>query len=411
MTDLRSHYQLLLGLDSTWQVDDVHLSVENQKVEISVSHTKSAYICPECGTTAVLHDHAPERRWRHLDTMQFETQIVAKVPRCRCQKCGVKTLLAPWASGKHARFTLLFEVFAIEVLQHSSTIKDACALLRIDWHTADQIMCRAVERGLMRRDEEVVPYIGIDEKSYLRHHNYVTMMSDLLEGRVLDVVEDRTIESTETLINTLSDSQKHGIEAVAMDFWKGFITATENQLPEAVIVHDKFHISKYLNDAVDQVRRWENKKLLKDKNNELVGSKYYWLQSTKTMTESRLLRFQELLQSNLKTGEAWALKNLFQEFWTFSDASSAIEFFDAWRISVNEAELRPLQKVGKLLLRHIERIVNYFIYPITNGVAEGLNSKVQVVKAAARGFRSFNSYRRRILFFCGKLSMKPEISH
>lgn len=127
-----------------------------------------------------LHDYDQERRWRHLDTMQFETQILARVPRCTCENCGVKTINVPWTSEKHACFTLLFEAFAIDVLQNCSSIKDACTLLRINWHTADQIMKRAVERGLSRRNSEAVPYIGIDEKSYLRHHNYITVMSDLL---------------------------------------------------------------------------------------------------------------------------------------------------------------------------------------------------------------------------------------
>lgn len=411
MIDLRSHYQLLLGLDSSWQVDDVQLSVENNKVEIAVSYASSNYLCPKCGAVSKLHDHAQERYWRHLDTMQFETQIRARIPRCSCNNCGVKTIDVPWTAGKHVRFTLLFEAFAIDVLQHCSSVTDACHLLRIDWHTADQIMKRAVQRGLSRRDSEAVPYIGIDEKSYLRHHNYVSVMSDLLEGRVLDVVENRTKESTEELINTLSTTQKEGVEAVAMDFWQGFISATENLLPEAVIVHDKFHISKYLNEAVDTVRKQENKELLKANNKTLIGSKYYWLQNVENMKSSRLKQFHNLLRSNLKTGVAWSLKNLFHEFWTFTDICSAREFFNAWVMSVNDTKLKPLQKVAMLLSRHLDKILTYFIYPISNGVAEGLNSKIQIVKAAARGFRSFQSYRTRILFFCGKLCMKPRFSH
>lgn len=177
----------------------------------------------------------------------------------------------------------------------------------------------------------------------------------------------------------MSSTPKEGVEAVAMDFWRAFTSATEEQLPEAVIVHDKFHISKYLNEAVDKVRKQQNKELLKAKDKTLIGSKHYWLQNVENMSSSRLKQFHVLLRSNLKTGVAWSLKNLFHEFWTFSDMVSASEFFHAWKQSVHETRLKPLQKVAGLLKRHLDNILNYFIYPITNGVAEGLNSKIQII--------------------------------
>ncbi len=409
MLNLNSHYHLLLGLTSSWQVDDVQLSVKANRVEIQVSYKDDFFSCPECGESSTHYDNAPTRSWRHLDTMQFETVITASVPRCNCKKCGVKTIHAPWASG-HSRFTLLFECFAIDVLQNCSTISSACTLLGINWHTADMILKRAVDRGLTRRSAEAIPYIGIDEKSFGRGHNYVTVLTDLIEGRVLEVVEDRTNESTKSLLTSLSQKQQKGVEAVAMDFWKAFISQTELLFPEAVIVHDKFHISKYLNEAVDKVRKWENRLLRKEGDDRLVGTKFHWLQNIENMTDKRKEQFLNLLSVSLKTGEAWALKNTFQEFWSCTSTVEARAFFNYWKVAVEEVKVLPLTKVANMLERHLERILTYFIYPITNGVSEGLNSKIQIAKAAARGFRSFHSYRRRILFFCGKLSMKPEMA-
>ena len=102
---------------------------------------------PYCGQACPQADLAPERTWRHLDTMQFTTELRARVPRSHCSKCGIKTISVPWA-GKHSRFTLLFEAFAIEVLQACSNVKRAAQLLRLSWETAHMIMARAVERGL-----------------------------------------------------------------------------------------------------------------------------------------------------------------------------------------------------------------------------------------------------------------------
>ena len=410
MENLNSHYQILLGLTHSWRVDDVKLSVESRRVEISISYAETIYHCPECGESCSLHDYAPSRSWRHLDTMQFETILTASVPRCRCKKCGVKTVGKPWTTG-HTRFTLLFEAFAIEVLKQCSSISSACALLRINWHTANQILQRAVARGMVRRKEDIIPFIGIDEKSFGKGHDYIVTINDLQEGRVIEVVKDRTIKATTELFSTLNKTQREGIEAVAMDFWPAFISTVTEQVPEAQIVHDKFHISKYLNDAVDKVRRWENRVLFKQDDKRLVGSKFHWLQNIENMSETRKNEFEKLLEQNLKTAKAWGMKNLFREFWNFNDKEEALQFFEAWSLSVEELNAPPLSKVAKMLKRHMGRILNYFENPISNGVSEGLNSKIQFLKSAARGFHSFESYRARILFYCGKLDMKPTIIH
>ncbi len=93
---------------------------------------------------------ACERRWRHLDTMQFKTMIRARRPRADCPEHGVKTLRVRWAAP-NGRFPTLLERFAMEVLMASGTISQACELLGISWETAQQRMKRAVDRGMERR--------------------------------------------------------------------------------------------------------------------------------------------------------------------------------------------------------------------------------------------------------------------
>ena len=213
MENISSHYQLLLGLTSSWLVDDVQLSVENQKVEILISYSDSHLYCPECGEEGSLHDHAPSRSWRHLDTMHFETIITSSVPRCRCNKCGIKTIDKPWTTG-HTRFTLLFEAFAVEVLKQCSSISSACNLLRIHWHTANEIMQRAVARGMAHREDVAIPYVGIDEKSFGKGQSYIVALHDLLAGRVIEVKEDRTIKATIKLMSSLSKEQKKEFQII-----------------------------------------------------------------------------------------------------------------------------------------------------------------------------------------------------
>ena len=128
-SELQKHYALLLGIGSPWEVKGVDLKLEEKKVEIELGwQWGAAAKCPECGRECSIHDCAPERIWRHLDTMQFTTLIWARAPRSNCPEHGVKTMPVPWAAP-HGRFTLLFDSFAVEVLLASASVSQACALL------------------------------------------------------------------------------------------------------------------------------------------------------------------------------------------------------------------------------------------------------------------------------------------
>lgn len=232
MNNLHEHYRLLLGLDDAWQVDSVDLHVAEQRVEIRLEHRGGSLECPDCGQACTQADLAPERTWRHLDTMRFTTELRARVPRCQCPKCGVKTTNVPWA-GKHSRFTLLFEAFAIEILQACSNVKRAAELLRLNWETAHAIMARAVERGLAKRSVESVKRVGMDEKAFKKGHSYVSIMSDIDGRRVLDVTPERTQAAAEKLWETLPQSQREQVEAVAIDMWPAYINAASNKAPQA----------------------------------------------------------------------------------------------------------------------------------------------------------------------------------
>lgn len=134
--ELQKHYALLLGIGSPWEVQAVDLKLAEKQVAIELGwQWGSAAKCPECGRECSIHDCAPERTWRHLDTMQFETLIRARTPRAECPEHGVKTMTVPWAAPQ-GRFTLAFEGFAIAVLLASASVKQACALLGIGWESA-----------------------------------------------------------------------------------------------------------------------------------------------------------------------------------------------------------------------------------------------------------------------------------
>lgn len=411
MSKLTDHYRQLLGLDTSWEVSEVSLSMEEKRVEISLVHRGGRVSCPDCGTECVIADHAPERSWRHLDTMQFETVLRARTPRAKCKTCGVKTTTVPW-SGKHSRFTLMFEAFAIEVLQACGNVKNAAGLLGLDWNSVHRIMERAVERGLACRELDSLQYAGLDEKSFRRGHSYVSILTDLTGARVLEVVEDRTEAAADQLWESLTDEQKEGIEAVAVDMWPAFANSIETNTPQAEIVHDRFHISKHLNEAVDKVRRQEHKSLKSEGDQTLTGTKQLWLFNPENMSENRWIEFDTLKDQELKTSRAWAIKEQFRWFWEYRYAGNARKFFDRWYGWATRSRLKPISEVAKMLKRHLDNTLTYFRHGITNAMSEGFNSRIQAIKSQARGFRAFKNYRTRILFYCGKLKLLPtKIGH
>lgn len=411
MSKLTEHYRLLLGLDTAWEVSDVSLSFEEKRVDILVTHVGGRVTCPECGGQCSIADHAPERTWRHLDTMQFETRLRARVPRANCRACGVKTTAVPWA-GKHSRFTLLFEALAIEVIQACGNVKAAAGLLRLDWDSVHRIMERAVERGLARRDLESVPHVGIDEKNFGRGQSYISLLTDLTESRVLEVVEGRTEEAADQLWKAIPQEQRAEVEAVAMDMWPAYINSAKTNAEQAEIVHDRFHISKHLNEAVDKVRRQEHKALKQTGDERLKGSKQLWLFNAENLSEDRWIEFEALKDQELKTSRAWAIKEQFRWFWEYRYAGNARKFFARWYGWAARSRLGPIRDVAKTLQRHLDNILSYFRHRITNAATEGFNSRIQSIKSQARGFRAFRNYRTRILFYCGKLHLLPtEIAH
>ena len=405
--EIEEHYSQLLGIHSPWSISQVDLKMHEQRVDIEIEYADDVGPCPECGAMCPKHDDRKRRSWRHLDTMQFETYLHCTVPRVRCKEHGAKSVAVPWA-GKNSGFTLLFEGFAIRVLQAARSIEEARKLLGLSWHQTEAIKKRAVQRGLARREAVIIPHLGIDEKQFRNGHRYISSLVDLQGGRVLDVVEERTEEACKALLEqSLNEDQRQGVTAVALDMWKAFANAVGETLPQADIVHDRFHISQHLNEAVDKVRRQENKMLIKQGDHRLVGTKFSWLVNEERISEEFAAQFEGLKCSDLKVSRAWAIKELFRSFWSYTYAGWAKHHFKKWYAWAIRSRLEPIKEKARMIKKHLPNILTYFKHRISNAVAEGLNSKIQTIKANARGYRSFEGFRNSILFYCGGLDMQP----
>ncbi|MFA6959494.1 MAG: ISL3 family transposase [Opitutaceae bacterium] len=294
----------------------------------------------------------------------------------------------PWAEPG-SRFTLHFEAFAVAVIAACHSLTQAAELLCLHWESVQRIIDQAVRRGLARRTTEGVTRVGLDEKSFLRGQSYVSLMTDLTGRRVLDVVAGRDTDTVVKLWSALPEQQRGQVEAAAMDMGAPFIIGTRLAAPNADIVHDRFHVSKPLNEAVDQTRREESAKLASAGDDTLKRTRFLWLHGT--VPDERKEVFEALLETNLRTARAWTYKEQIVEFWNQPDAEAGNAFFLQWYRCVMRSRLPKLKRVAKTLKAHLGGLLTYFKHRITNALTEGFNSKIQALKADAYGFRRFKT--------------------
>jgi transposase len=344
----RQLYAEILGIQAPWFVDRVELKLSDGEVHVQLEHREvEQWPCPECGEACRQYDHQPERQWRHLDTCQYRTILHARPPRGECRQHGVRVVQLPWAEPG-GRFTALFERLAIDWLAAASQ-KAVGERLGPSWDEIHGIMERAVERGLERRQAEKLPALGVDEKAFRKGQKYFTLVNDLERRRVLYVAEDRAQTSLDGFWETLTKEQVASIE------------------------------------AVDRVRRRENKTLRAAGDDRLTGTRYDWLRHPASMEPKDRQEFAALRNSNLKTARAWALKEAAMALYGYVYERPARKHFRWWHGWAVRSRLQTMIETARMLKRRLENILTYLRHRITNAASESINSKIQWVKSLLSG--------------------------
>lgn len=401
-TDL---YARILNLQAPWAVEDVELDRSGGEVRVHVARDEAApLVCPECGQPVPGYD-TRHRQWRHLDTCQLRTLLVADVPRVNCPTHGVRQIDVPWAE-EGSGFTALFEALIIDWLQEAS-IQAVAKQLGLSWDAVDGILQRGVKRGMARRNPVASTALAVDEKAYKKRHNYLTVVSD--GHRVLHVAEERREDSLGEFYQTLTPEQKRRIQWVSMDMWAPYIQATIKHLPHGArrIVFDRFHVAKQFNEAVDRVRRKEHKALAQEGDERLKGTKYHWLRGGGPRKEAEHERFDQLRQQELRTARAWAIKEIATDLWDYRNRDSARTAWYRLLGWMARSRLQPMVKLGQTVRNHLSGILNAIMAGASNSLAENLNNRIQKIKARANGFRNRQRMINAIYFHLGGLDLYP----
>ncbi len=397
-TDL---FQMALGMTDPWIVESAEFDPQKKRLDIRINFKRGGtFNCPACGISGCKAHDTVKKTWRHLNFFQHETYIHARVPRAGCSDCGPRIVDVPWArlgSG----FTLLFEAMVM-ALAKQMPVNALAAFVGENDTRLWRILHHYVHEGRKRADHSQVKRVGLDETSRKRGHNYVTLFVDMDDPRVLMTTEGK---DAGTVKEFKTDLIKHGgdpdsITEVCCDMSPSFISGVEKHFPEAHLTFDKFHIMKVINDAVDEVRRQEQKY-----RPELKRTRYMWLKNPENLncSQKENLENLKLPKLNLKTSRAYHIRLNFQELFEQS-AEQAEPFLKKWYFWATHSRLEPMKQAAYTIKRHWDGILRWFETKISNGLLEGINSLIQAAKARARGYRTVRNLSTMIYLIAGKLS-------
>ena len=400
-------YGGLLGVESPWEVEGIERDGQSREVHVRIIHVEDEPDCPVCKKASPIHDRTT-RKWRHLDSCNHKTIIEADVPRTRCAEHGVLQVLIPWAE-KNSRFTIELERQVCMWLKEAS-ITAVADMFDLSWDAVAGIQERAVRRGMAKRKASKPKNIGVDETSFQKRHEYVTVIVNKDEGVVLDVLQDRKAASLDDWFKTQKMADFSDLESVSMDMWDAFIKAVKDNIPNAdrLIAFDRYHVAGHLGKAVDKVRAEENRYLLKESGeSQLKGTKYDWLKNSARIDNRSGDRkeFLKLSRSNLKTARAWRIKEAAGLLWDFVYEAVAERRWKELLGWMNRSKLEPIIKVAKTIKSYLWGILNAIRLKVTNAELESMNSGIQRIKRMACGFRNRERFRMAILFHFGGLDL------
>ena len=403
-------YGKILGVRPPWKVESVETDMKKLEITIHVEYDSNVPVrCPICHEPSPVHDRN-KRRWRHLDTCQMRTIIECDVPRTRCTEHGVKQQTVSWAE-KNSHFTALFEAMAISWLKETN-IKAVSKQLRVSWSQVALIQEKAVQRGLERRKEEPVKSLGIDETSFQKRHEYVTVLMDNEKDQVIDVLDNRRAEDLDAWLKQRPEAERAEFETITMDMWDPYIKAVRENVPSSdeKICFDPFHVMSQFGKALDKVRAEEHREFLR-KNGEscLKYTRFEWLRnSNKTDNRSRA-GFLSLARSNMRTSRAWAIKETAARLWAYNSKEWAKKAWKSLCGWISRCRLEPVIKIGRTIRRYLWGILNAIVMKANNAKLEGKNARIQKIKSMACGFRNRERFKNAILFHLGGLDMMPNL--
>jgi transposase len=395
-------FQMALGLLPPWHVERAEFDGERKRLDLYIDFVRGAeFPCPECAQAGCKAHDTVNKSWRHLNFFQHVAYLHARVPRVRCPKCGVKQVPIPWAR-EGSGFTALFEAFIMMIVKEMPVSAVARIVGEHDTRIW-RILHHYVGEARNQEDYSGVSKIGVDETASKRGHNYITVFVDMDRSKVLFAVPGKdaaTVTAFQEDLKAHGGSAAHVTQACC-DMSPAFIRGIEDTFENASITFDKFHITKIINEALDQIRRQEQRT-----RPELKKTRFGWLKNPENLTAKQSTMIEELSVKtlNLKTAKGYQIKLAFRDLYS-RPRDEAERFLKKWYFWATHSRLPPMIEAARTIKRHWDGVLNWFQSGLTNGVLEGINGLIQAAKTKARGYRSVRNLITIVYLIAGKLDL------
>ena len=389
-------------------------SEQQHTIEVRVRpRAGSAAICSGCHRPAAGYDHLSERRFEFIPFWGFLVFLLYRMRRVNCKTCGVVVEELPWASGKH-QLTKVYMQFLAHWARKLSW-KETATSFRTSWEQVCHAVEYVVSWGLEHRTLAPIRAIGVDEIQYAKGHKYLTLVYQIDTGltRLLWVGKERTVETFEGFFAMIGEDLSSQIEFVCSDMWRPYLRVIREKCSQALHILDRFHIVAKMNQALDDVRAAESRKMAQEGHEPLLKkSRWCVLKRKENLTPQQKFRLRDLLRYNLQTVRAYLLKEDFQQFWEYNSPTWAGMFLDFWCGQTMRSRIEPMKKIARMLRAHRELLLNYFKAKkkFSSGIVEGFNNKAKVTMRKSYGFRTFRITELALYHALGKLP-EPELTH
>ena len=380
-TDL---FQLALNITSPWFIRTVDFCSDKKRLDIHIDFKRGSTFTDDDEPEKPYKAYdTVEKTWRHLNFFEHECYLHARVPRIKKTDGKVKLVTVPWG-GVMSGFTLLFEALLFQLCK-TMPVHNVAQLTKVSDHRLWRMLDIYIEKAKISEDFSDIKVVGMDETSVAKGHDYITLFVDLKEKKTLHISDGKGSNTIVGFVDELENKggSRENITDISCDMSPAFIKGVRENLPEANITFDKFHILKIINEGVDKVRRAE----VKD-NPLLKGTRYIFLKNDVNLTERQKRTKEELsLPSlNLKSIRAMNIRESFQQIYNGETVEEFEALLKKWYYWVSHSQLAPMIKAGKTIKAHWDGVLRWKESQINNGILEGLNSVLQAAKRKARGY-------------------------
>lgn len=376
-------------------------------IVVDVTRRARRHRCPYCRFSTWSRYDAHTSEWRHIALGKWPVYVRAEVVRIDCPRHGVVSEAIPWAAPD-SHFTLDFEE-VVAWLAREMNKTAVTRLMHIAWVTVGRIIQRVVGRKLDPKRLDDLYVMGLDEVSYRKGHKYLSVVANHQTGNPVWIGEGRTKETLETFFDELGEERSKAVAVVTMDMCGAYIEEVREKAANAQIAFDPFHVVKLASEAVSEVRRAEARDIKGSPEAKVLkGSRWTLLKAPEKLEPEERTKLAEVAHLNARVYRAYLLK---EELRTLYDCelAEADGHLDAWLAWASRSRLAPFVRLGKTMRQYRDGILAALRLGVSNGLLEGINNKIAVIKHRAYGFHSAAALIAMVFLCCTKIALNLPI--